>query len=148
MRGAYAILAAIDTELHADEGGILRTRNQRDLPSDFRVGYRIEPMHGSVVMTHDGPIEPPRDDLRERVRDALAGNPLASKSSIQRLVKGNRDRVFRLVDELRSTGSIGSGTVPLPPEPADHTGSAVPGPDKARNGTGPEPSGDSRGGEA
>jgi hypothetical protein len=128
MRGAYALLAAVDTELHAD-AGILQTRKQRDLPSDFRVSYGIEPMHGAVVMT-DGvaAMAPPPDSLRVRVQAELSKNPNASASVISKAVRAKKETVCQLVKELRSVqaGSVVPGWSPPTGATVGEGGSLVP----------------------
>lgn len=103
MRGSSILRAALDTELEAAEG-VLRTRKQRDLASDFAVGYRLEPMHGAVVVTYG---EPPDNcaagnaALKQQVAAAIAASPDATANEIAKAVGGRRKAVLALVAEIR-----------------------------------------------
>ena len=139
MRGAGAILAAADTELQVDEG-LIRTRKQRDLPSNFRAGFRLDPHAGSVVVTPteaplpNEPEDDETDELERRVAAALHATPAASKNQIYSAVRGNKARVFALIDRLRAGGTSGTGPSPEQPGPGPEvaggtgTGSKRPGP--------------------
>jgi hypothetical protein len=132
MRGAYALLASADTELHIADG-IVSTRKQRDLPSDLRVSYSVVPMDGTVIAGYGGAVAPPRDDVRERVCAYLAAHPDASASAVWRAVGGNRGRILSVVaDVRRETGTAGTGTGAVP---------AVPGAPEVPGTTGTHPIG-------
>ena len=137
MRGAYALLAAADTELRAADR-TLRTGKQRDLPSDLCVAYQIEQMYGSVVVTYETPagrLAAQEDEYEKNIAKLIAENPSRSANWIADRVKGNRKKALDTVRKLRTSGSGGLGTSPEPAELPERTGSAVPGPGKARNGT-------------
>lgn len=112
MRGAGAILAAADTEIQVD-AGVIRSRKQRDLPSNFRAGFRLSPQDGTlVVVPTDAP--PPKEDednneLIRKVTAALRATPNASANQIHTAVGGNRALVLSIVAYLRAGGSSGSG---------------------------------------
>lgn len=131
MRGAYALLAAIDTELHAADG-VLSTRKQRDLPSDFRVSYGLIPQDDTIVVGYGGTPLPARDDLRERVMTYLTMHPDASKRAVRDAVRGNRTQVFAIVDDLRASGwpsgPGGPEVIPGPVGPTPGSGPGGPGP--------------------
>ncbi len=136
MRGAYALLAAVDTEVHMADG-VIATRKQRDLPSDLRVSYSLLPQDDSVIVGYGGPVAAPRDDIHDRVVAYLTAHPDASSTAVWRAVRGQRNRVFDVVRQVRSgTGTTGTGTglVPVVPRPSEVPGTT--GTPSRREGTG------------
>lgn len=92
MRGAGAILAAADTEIEVAEG-VIRSRKQRDLPSTFRSGFRLDPHAGTLVVTQtDVPL------LAEREPDVASAPPLWQQ--IKASVRTGPMTLLELAEEL------------------------------------------------